>query len=39
MLTSMERLQNLDNLRQYVSKILCCYDQLELVPFALRSVF
>jgi hypothetical protein len=37
MLTSMERLQNLENLRQYVSKILCCYDQLELGAFRLTE--
>src|SRR5438045_2088660 len=37
MLTSMERLQNLENLREYVSKILCYYDQLELGAFRMTE--
>jgi hypothetical protein len=37
MLNSMERLQNLDHLREYVNKILCHYDQLEVGAFRMTE--
>ena len=37
MLTSMERLQNLENLRSYVSKVLCHHDQLERDAFRMTE--
>jgi hypothetical protein len=37
MLTNMERLQNLETLRNYVNKILCLYDQLELDAFRMTE--
>jgi hypothetical protein len=37
MLPSTERLQNLEHLRQYVSKILCHYDQLEEGAFRMTE--
>ena len=38
MLTSMERLHNLENLRDYVNKILCQHDQLELDAFRMTEI-
>ncbi|HEY2881476.1 MAG TPA: hypothetical protein VGJ15_03570 [Pirellulales bacterium] len=37
MLTSTERLNNLENLRDYVNKILCQRDQLELGAFRMTE--
>ena len=37
MSTSMERLQNLENLRDYVSRILCYHDQLEQNAFRMTE--
>src|SRR5438045_9269786 len=37
MLASTQTLQNLENLREYVSKILCHYDQLELGAFRMTE--
>ena len=37
MLTTMERLNNLENLRNYVNKILCQHDQLELDAFRMTE--
>jgi hypothetical protein len=37
MLPSMQRLQNLEHLRQYVSRILCQHDQLELGAFRITE--
>ena len=37
MLTSMERLQNLENLRNYVNKTLCEHDQLEFGAFRMTE--
>ena len=37
MLNSMERLQNLENLREYVNKILCQHDQFEFGAFRMTE--
>ena len=37
MLTTMERLHNLENLRNYVNKTLCQHDQLELDAFRMTE--
>jgi len=37
MLTSTTRLQNLENLRDYVNKVLCQHDQLELGAFRMTE--
>ena len=37
MSTSMERLQNLENLRDYVNRILCYHDQLEQNAFRMTE--
>jgi hypothetical protein len=37
MLTSTERLQNLESLRNYVNKVLCEYDQFELGAFRMTE--
>jgi hypothetical protein len=37
MLTTMERLNNLENLRNYVNKVLCHHDQLELDAFRMTE--
>lgn len=37
MSTSMERLQNLENLREYVGRILCYHDQLEASAFRMTE--
>jgi hypothetical protein len=37
MLTTMERLNNLETLRTYVNKILCQHDELELDAFRMTE--
>ena len=37
MLNRMERLQNLENLREYVNKVLCQHDQLEFGAFRMTE--
>jgi hypothetical protein len=37
MLASTQRLQNLENLRDYVNKVLCQHDQLELGAFRMTE--
>ncbi len=37
MLPSTQRLQNLEHLREYVSRILCQHDQLELGAFRITE--